>query len=142
MWTKNKFDRKKLTNRSQKRVSKNKRFSKIKESVDYLIKRREDTTISLNMKEVLAQDKKNEEMSEKLKLDEVNKDLKVSYYDESVRLHEEIKNGDEKKWRTDFKERNDEWTKGLRQDAGLEEALFIMNDMVTMQKGQKLSAVK
>lgn len=142
MWTKNKFDRKKLTNRSKERVSKDKRFAKINESVDYLIKRREKTTISLNMKEVIAEDKKNKELSEKLKLDEENKGLSVSYYDESVRLHEEIKKGDEKKWRSDFKERNEEWTKGLRQDAGLEEAIFIMNDMVTMQKGQKLTAVK
>ena len=55
---------------------------------------------------------------------------------------EEIKKGEEKKWRKDFKERNAEWTKGLRQDAGLEEAIYILNDMVTMQKGKKLSAVK
>ena len=142
MWKNNKFDRRKLTKRSKERVSKDKRFAKIQESVDYLVKRREETTVSLNMKEVIIEDKKNKEMSEKLKLDEENKGLKVSFYDESVRLHEEIKKGEEKKWRKDFKERNAEWTKGLRQDAGLEEAIYILNDMVTMQKGKKLSAVK
>ncbi|WP_127714237.1 carboxy terminal-processing peptidase [Halobacteriovorax sp. HLS] len=142
MWTENKFDRKKLKNRSENRVKKDKRFAKINESVDYLIKRRNETTVSLNLKEVLEEDKKNKEISERLKLDEENKNLKVSFYDESVRLHEEIKKGDEKKWRKGFEARNDEWVKALRQDAGLEEAIYILNDMVTMQKGKKLSAVK
>ncbi|OUR97469.1 hypothetical protein A9Q84_09890 [Halobacteriovorax marinus] len=141
-WTKNKYDLNVLIKRSTKRVSKNKRFAKIQESVDYLTKRREDTRISLNLKEVIARDKKNKDMAEKLKLDEENKNLKVSFYEDSVRMHEVIKSADVKKWKEDFKERNEEWTKLLRQDVGLEEALFIMNDMVRVQKGKKLTAVK
>lgn len=141
-WIKNKYDMSVLKKRSKKRIAKSKRFAKIKESVDYLTKRREETSISLNMKEVIAQDKRNKEMSEKLKLDDENKNLKVSFYEDSVRMHEVIKKKDDKKWKKDFKERNDEWTKGLRQDAGLEEAIYIMDDMVRAQKGKKLTAVK
>lgn len=141
-WTKNKYDLSTLKKRSSKRVKASARFGKIKESVAYLTKRREDTTVSLNIDKVVAEDKKNKEMSEKLKLDEVNKDLMVSFYEDSVRMHEEIKKGDEKSWKKDFKTRNEEWTKQLRQDAGLEEALFILNDMIHMQKGKKLTAVK
>ncbi|WP_372653848.1 carboxy terminal-processing peptidase [Halobacteriovorax sp.] len=141
-WDKNKFDMSTLKKRSGKRVKESKRFTKINESVEYLTKRREDTKISLNIDKVVAEDKKNKEMSEKLKLDEENKDLLVSYYEDSVRMHEDVKKGDEKKWKEDFKTRNEEWTKQLRQDAGLEEALFIINDMIHMQKGKKLTAVK
>ncbi|CBW27204.1 carboxy-terminal protease for penicillin-binding protein 3 [Halobacteriovorax marinus SJ] len=141
-WDKNKYDLSTLKKRSSKRVKSSKRFSKIQESVEYLTKRREDTKVSLNMQKVIKEDKLNKEMSEKLKLDEQNKDLMVSFYEDSVRMHEEIKKGDEKKWKKDFKDRNDDWTKQLRQDAGLEEALFILNDMIHMQKGEKLTAVK
>jgi len=141
-WDKNKYDLSTLKKRSTKRVKSSKRFSKIQESVEYLTKRREDTKVSLNMQKVIKEDKLNKEMSEKLKLDEQNKDLMVSFYEDSVRMHEEIKKGDEKKWKKDFKDRNDDWTKQLRQDAGLEEALFILNDMIHMQKGEKLTAVK
>ncbi len=141
-WGKNKFDMSTLKKRSSRRVGESKRFSKIKESVSYLTKRREDTKVSLNIDDVIKEDKRNKEMSDKLKLDEVNEDLLVSFYEDSVRMHEEIKKGDEKTWQKGFKARNEDWTKQLRQDAGLEEALFILNDMIHMQKGKKLTAVK
>ena len=141
-WTSNKYDLSTLKKRSTKRVNESKRFSKIKQSVDYLVSRREDTKVSLNIDEVIKEDKRNKEMSERLKLDEENKDLLVSFYEDSVRMHEEIKKGDEKTWKKDFETRNEEWTKQLRQDAGLEEALFILNDMIHMQNGKKLTAVK
>ena len=47
-----------------------------------------------------------------------------------------------KHWQDDFEKRKDEWVSALKKDAGLEEALFIAQDMVRLNKGKKLTMVK
>lgn len=143
-WQGTPFDLKSLKNRSEKRVNKDERFKKIKESVSYLTKRAEDTVVSLNLKKVLAKDKENEAMAEKLKMEDENKDILVSEFEASLRSHEKVGSGKEnqKKWKEEFEIRKEEWVKNLRQDPMIEETLFIMDDMIKTFKGKKLTALK
>lgn len=129
-WDALKFDLSKLKAKSTDRVSKNSRMKKIGESVDYLKKRKDETMVTLNYKKYLAEDIKNKEMVEKLKLDDELKTLKVSHFEESLKSHETVRAGEEKQWQEDFKQRKDEWVEGLRKDAGLEEAMYILADMI------------
>ena len=79
-------------------------------------------------------------MAKKFKIEAENKKLKVSHFEESMLAHETVKKGEKKKWQEDFKQRKDEWVKGLRQDPALEEAIFIMNDLISLTHGDKLSS--
>ena len=129
-----------LKKRSQQRVDKNKRFQRIKESVSYLVKKREQTEISLNIKDLIREEEVGKKMSEKLKLDEENEDILVTHYEASLKLAHKIRPGDEEKWKSDFEQRKKEWKKTLRRDATLEESLYILNDVITLAKGKQLAA--
>lgn len=129
-WKNAKYKMSNLLKRSQSRVKKSKRFKKINAYVSYLKSRKDDTKASLNLKEVLARNKKNEEMSKKLKLDDENKNIIITDFERSLKSNENIKKGEEKQWKEDFKQRKEEWIKALRMDAGLEEAMHILTDMV------------
>lgn len=130
-----------LKTRSSKRVKKNPRFSTLKKSLDFLISKRDDTKVSLNAKSVEAEEKKNQKLTKELKLDEENEKIIVADYEES-RDKSKLQKSDLKHWQEDFEKRKDEWAKSLRKDVGLEEALFIAEDMVKLNKGKKLSMVK
>ena len=66
--------------------------------------------------------------------------MTVSDYFDSLNENEsKIAKEDKKKWEEDLKQRQEDWAKMVRLDAGLEESLFIMNDMITDLKGQKVS---
>lgn len=132
------YDIKSLKKQSEARVKKDPRFAKIIESVDYLTKRRKDTLVSLNIDEVRKQDKANKETSERLKITKKSEDLVVTNYEASLRAHENITKGDEKQWKEDFKQRKDDWIKGLQLDPSIEEAMYIAHDIVGSLKGQKL----
>lgn len=127
-----------LKQKSEARVKKDARFAKIIESVDYLTKRRKDTLVSLNIDEVRRQDKANKETSERLKITKKSEDLIVTNYEASLRAHENIKKGDEKQWQEDFKQRRDDWIKGLQLDPSIEETMYIAHDIVNSLKGQKI----
>jgi carboxyl-terminal processing protease len=141
-WKKGAYDLSLLKKRSKERVKKSKRYQMIEKSVDYLTKRREDTLVSLHLDTVLKEDKENEKMTKQLKLDEENKDILVTNFEKSLRGNLDIKKEDEDHWKEDFKKTKEDWVKQLRTDAGLEEALFIIDDMVKINKGQKLGMVR
>lgn len=140
-WKKFGYDLPKLKKNSQKRVKKDKRFSKIKKSVEYLVNRKNKTEVSLNLKKVLEEDKKNEKIAKSLKIEKENKKILVSDYEQSLRQHEKIQKGDEAKWKKEFEQRKEEWVKNLRLDPMLEESLYIMNDIVKGIKDQKIGFV-
>ena len=140
-WAKFHYDTKTLKKRSEDRVKKDPRFAKITESVEYLTKRRKDTLVSLNIDEVRKQDKKNKEISDRLKISDRSDDLVVTNYEASLRAHEKVTKGDEKQWKEDFKQRKDDWIKGLQLDPSIEETMFIVGDIVSAQKGHKLGMV-
>lgn len=141
-WRKGAYDLSLLKKRSKERVKKSKRYQMIQKSVDYLTKRREDTLVSLHLDTVLAEDKENEKMTKQLKLDEENKEILVTNFEKSLRGNIDIKKEDEAHWKEDFKKTKEDWVKQLRTDAGLEEALYIIDDMVKINKGQKLGMAK
>ncbi len=131
-----------LKKRSSIRVSKNSRFAKIKESLDYLTKKKDDTRVSLNLKEVLAEDEKNKAITDRLKEKEDSKGLEVLNFEKSLMAHEKINPGEEKRWKKDFEQRKEDWVKSLVQDPMIEETMFIMDDMIRQTQGKKLSMVK
>jgi len=137
-WKKGSFDLALLKKRSQKRIKDSKRYQMIQKSVDYLTQRREDTLVSLHLDTVLKEDEENAKMTKQLKLEDENKEILVSNFEKSLRGNIDIKKEDEEHWKEDFKKSKEEWVKQLRTDAGLEEALFIIDDMVKINKGQKL----
>ena len=130
IWNRFSFDLAELKAKSQKRVSKNKNMKKIMESVEFLKKRRGETRVSLSLKETVKKDEKNKELTEKYKIDYVDKDLEVSHYEPSLRAHENIRKEDEKKWNKDFKRRKKEWVDGLQKDILLGETFFVAQDHV------------
>ncbi len=133
-WTEHKYDMDKLLKNSKKRVAKDDRLQKVQESVDYLIKRRKDTKLSLNIDKWMKEEEANKKKLEELKLDQENKNLIVSHFEESLKSHETVKKGEDKQWKEDFKQRKEDWVSKLRKDAGLEEAIYIMNDMIAQTK--------
>lgn len=130
MWSDLKFNLKDLKSKSSKRISANTRMQKINENLDYLKKRKNETVVTLNYKKWTDEEKKNKEIIEKLKMDEEFEKLKVSHFEESLKSHETVRAGEEKQWQEDFKQRKDDWVETLRKDTGLEEAMYIIGDMI------------
>lgn len=126
-----------LITKSKKRSKKNERFKRINESVSYLQKRREDTIVSLNEVDAQKQEDQARKMTEKFKLDAESKKMLVSHYKDSLNeKQDEIKAEDKKQWEEDLKQREEDWAKTVRLDAGLEESMFIMNDMIAKLKSK------
>ncbi|HAZ12321.1 MAG TPA: tail-specific protease [Bdellovibrionales bacterium] len=142
-WNKGKFDMEMLKKRSSMRVAASPRMKKIVESVEYLTKKRKETLVPISLTEVKAKDEENQQMTKKLKLEEVNENILLAEYEESLKSSEgnaiDMK---DPKWKKDFEQRKEEWVKQLRQDPGLEEAIYVADDMVSMTKGQTLGLNK
>ena len=139
-WANGKFDLDMLKKRSITRVGASARMKKVIESVEYLTKKRKETLVPISLVEVKAKDEENQQMTKKLKLEEVNENILVADYEESLKSSEgnaiDLK---DPKWKKDFEQRKEEWVKQLRQDPGLEEALYVADDMVSMYRGQALN---
>lgn len=131
-----------LKDRSAIRVKSNARFQKVNEYVSFLKERRLQTKISLNMEEILKEEAEVKKKTESLKMEEQNKMLKISNYEASLRAHENVQKEDEEQWKEDFEQRGEEWVTTLRQDPGLEEAFYILDDILNTQAGKKLSMVE
>jgi carboxyl-terminal processing protease len=131
-----------LTKRSNLRVKKNKRFEKIVNSVNFLKKRKDDTEVSLNLEEVLAEDEKNKKVTESFKNEEENKSILVTKFEESLMAHENVREQDKERWKKDFEQRKEDWVKSLTMDPMIEETLFIMDDIIRQTQGKKLSMVE
>ena len=127
---KKKLDYQALRLRSGKRVSENKRYKKINENINYLLERKKDTVASLNLEKWLKENEEAKKISEKYKETEENENLKVSNFEASLKSHETVKPGEEKQWKEEFKQRKEEWVTGLRKDVELEEAMYIMADII------------
>lgn len=131
-----------LKDRSSLRVKSNARFQKVNEYVDFLKERRKQTAVSLNMAEVLKEEAEVKKRTESLKMEEQNMLFKVSNYEASLRAHENVQKEDEEQWKEDFKKRGEDWVTTIRQDPGLEEAFYILDDILNTQAGKKLTMVE
>lgn len=133
-WTKFNYNLSDLKTKSASRVKANPKFAKINRNVDYLNKKKKETIISLNLKKVQDEEAANKKMAEELKLEDEDKNLLVSNFEDSLKAHEKIRPSDMKKWSKDFDQRKEEWVKSLRQDAVLGESVYIANDIVKSLK--------
>jgi carboxyl-terminal processing protease len=139
-WSKFSYNLPQLREKSAVRVKANPRFNKIVKNIEYLNKKKKDTLVSLNLKQVQTEDLQNKKMAEELKMDEEDKNLLVTSFEDSLKAHENIRPGDMKKWSKDFEQRKDEWIKTLRQDVVLEESVMVANDIVKSLKPKKTAA--
>jgi carboxyl-terminal processing protease len=132
-----------LKDRSEQRVKKDERFKKVRDYVTFLKERRKKTRSTLNLDKMLAEEKQTEEKTKKLKLEgDVNENIEVSLYKDSLKAHEKISKEDESQWMGDFPKRKEEWVTQLREDPAIEETIFILDDILNTQAGKKLTMVK
>ena len=129
-WSKFTYNISQLKEKSLARIKVSNRFNRLIKNIDYLNKKKKDTMVSLNLKQVQAEDAAAKKMSDELKLEEEDKNILVTNFEDSLKAHENIKPGDLKKWKKDFSQRKDEWIKMLRVDAVLGESLNIANDII------------
>ncbi len=136
-WTKFSYNLPMLKEKSLARVKQNTRFTQLVKNIDYLNKRKKETVVSLNLKQVQADEAVSKKLSEELKLEEEDKNILVTNFEDSLKAHENIKAVDMKKWKKDFSQRKDEWIKMLRVDTVLGESLNIANDIVKNLQASK-----
>lgn len=129
-WTKFSYNLTDLKQKSAARVKANSRFTKINRNVDYLNKKKKETIVSLNLKKVQDEEAQSKKMAEEFKLEDEDKNILVTNFEDSLKAHENIRPSDMKKWAKDFEQRKEEWVKSLRQDVVLGESIFIANDIL------------
>lgn len=141
-WDKYHVDMASLSNMSAERTKKNQRLNDMLDYAKVLEKRNKETSTSLKMDKVLELEKSNDVLAKKYKYDEVNKSIKVTNFEASIKSHQNIKPGDEKQWKEDLKQRSEEWIETLQKDAILEEALYISEDLKSAASKSALSMSK
>lgn len=132
-WDKFSYNIPEVAKKSKERVSKDPWFKKIQENIDYLAKRKNETSITLNLEKFRKEEEENEKAIENLKVEHEFKELMVSNFEASLRSHEKIKAGDEKHWKDDFEQRKEDWVKTLRKDVQLRETMTIVSDILGSQ---------
>ncbi len=133
-WNKFAYNLQSLKDRSIVRVKDSARFQKINRSVDFLMKRKNDTSVVLNLKQLQSEEQKNKKIVEEFKMEDEDKNLLVTSFEDSLKAHDNLKAIDSKKWKKDFEQRKDEWVKSLRQDVILSETMNIAGDIVKQLK--------
>lgn len=141
-WNKFTYNVPDLKAKSAARVKVNPRFAKINRNVDYLNKKKKETIVSLNLKKVQEEEAATKKMAEELKLEDEDKTVMVTNFEDSLKAHENIRPADMKKWAKDFEQRKDEWIKTLRQDAVLGESMMIAGDIVKSLKSKNTASAK
>lgn len=129
-WNKFTYNLSLLKEKSAERVKVNPRFIRLNKNLDYLNKKKKETLVTINLKKQLEEDAKSKKMSEELKLEEEDKKLLVTHFEESLKEHENVRPQDMKKWQKDFDQQKEEWVKLLRQDPVLSESVLVANDIV------------
>ncbi len=125
--------------RSEKRRKENPLYVKFIEGIKYLEKKRDETKFSLNMDTVKKEEETNKKLTESFKVEKENEDLMVSSFEPSLTKGITIAPSDKANFKREFKERADEWVKSIRTDLNLIEAINILKDMVSFEKGEKLT---
>ncbi len=116
-WKKYSYDIDKLKKNSEKRVSKNEKFSKITKSVNWYKNRKEQTKKDIDLDSFLADRKK---------LKDEAKEYEITKAQESLIVQET-----DKIKRKEDKERFKEFTEGLQKDPYITESINILNDILS-----------
>jgi carboxyl-terminal processing protease len=117
IWNKFSYKMSTLNKKSKQRVSKSKKFAKINKAIDWFKERKDETKRSLNLKSYLSLRKQLREKSDKLKIEQVNKNI-------TIESGKKLKTEDEK-------ERFDEYRETLQKDPYIEESINILNDVLS-----------
>lgn len=116
MWTKQHYNINKLKALSVKRVAKDESFQKIIASVNWSKQRKDQTLREIGLKEMESYRKEARDISEKYKVDEINKKILIT----------NTKNPKSEVEKESFKEFKEQ----LQKDPVIEETLYIFNDML------------
>lgn len=141
-WTRGAFDISLLGERSTQRVSKDNRFDLVKRSVAYFTERRNETRMSVNLQRNIERDQQNRATLKELELDEKNEKIVVTHYEPSLRDNSNIRAEDMKQWKKDIEQRASDWIGELQKDPIIEEVIFIVDDMIRVNKGKKLGMLQ
>ena len=139
-WAKVDYPVKILQKRSDARVKSNPQYKKLVDSIKYLEKKIDDTVFSLNLAQYKKEDEESRKIIKSFKIEKENKNIKISHYEASLKQAIKIRPGDEANWKREFGERKKEWVKRIRTDLNLQESIKILNDMINVEKGNKISA--
>ena len=139
-WAKVDYPVKTMQKRSDARVKSNPQYKKLIDSIKYLEKKRDDTIFTLNLSQYKKETEENKKVIKSFKIEKENKNIQVSNYEDSLKHSRKRKPGDEAKWKQEFNERKKEWVKRIRTDLNLQESINILNDMINVEKGKKISA--
>lgn len=128
-----------LKKRTEERTKGNPLYVKFIEGIKYLEKKRDETKFTLNIDKVKKEEEENKKLTESFKIEKEDQDLIVSKFEESLNKGITIAPSDQANFKREFKDRADEWIKSIRTDLNLIEAINIINDMVMVEKGKKLT---
>jgi carboxyl-terminal processing protease len=139
-WDKVHYPVQNLQKRSDARVKNNPQYKKLIDSITYLEKKREDTVFPLNLSQYKKEEEENKKKIKEFKIEKENKNIQISHFEDSLKQAIKIRPGDEANWKREFDERKKEWVKRIRTDLNLQESIYILNDMISVEKGKKISA--
>lgn len=115
-WTDYKYDFDKIKSNSEKRVAKSKKFQKVKESVEWYNKRKEDSNRSLTLKDMISFRKEAKDKADHFKDESEYEDLLVHHTNNKARDDVE-------------KEKRAEFVKELRSDPVIYEVMHMFKDI-------------
>lgn len=141
-WNKSKLFRPEVITGSKKRVEKSGKFQKMSKSIELLTKRRDQTVLALNMEESNLEQKKIKEEMEKFKVDEVSPLISVSVFENKkatwLKRDPPVKKDTSAEKKSlddgDDEEKAEDWVDNLYTDPYIEESLFVLKDLATMNK--------
>jgi carboxyl-terminal processing protease len=148
-WTQTKLYLPQVLTFSRKRVEKNQRILKLADSIRFLKKRKDSSLLPLQLQESLDEQKNLKEEMEKYKSDDVLEKLSVSIFDTKTSQWQ-IKNPPKKKDKKGTSSSSEkssldggaeaimlgdqsaDWVDGLFTDPYIEESLFVLKDLMTL----------
>ena len=135
------YDLAKLKERAALRVAQDPAEQKIIKAVQFLAKRQDATKVSLNYKTLKQENDFNKKLAEELKQTLQNTNIQVTDYTDSIEVDKNWKEEEKANWEKDFTRRGEEWVEGIQKDSTIDQALYIMEDMINMANGNELPAI-
>lgn len=126
-----------LKAKSKKRIQDSLGMQAIVKSVEYLNKRKDETVVTLDLEAIKKDEKDSKEMLEKLKYDEIDKNLLITHHERAFLEASEFQNTKDNDWKADLERRKNDWVELLQKDAVLIESVHIINDMIDAENNKK-----
>jgi carboxyl-terminal processing protease len=124
-------DIRKLKASSSKRIKRSSYFDKVGTQIKYYKKKKNDTTVYLNIQKVISEKKKNKKIKKVMDDIKDNKDMKVVKFNPEIQENIRLKIKDTKDLEKEIKLKQDNFKEKVQKDYYLEETLFILNEMTS-----------